>query len=269
MPDARSEWHGRPVDAWRADWGVPALYVYATVGSTNDVARALAEDGAVQGTTVVADAQPGGRGRRGRVWRSDPGQSLILSMVVRPDTLAAESVLSLRLGLAVARAIEAVAPLAVGIKWPNDLLVEGRKVGGMLCEGAVAGDRPAYVVAGTGVNVLQPDGAWPAELAGRATSLAARTGQSPAVPELAGGVVRRWLEVLDAPADRLTADEMGAFRDRDVLRGRRVTVDGGMGGSVQGIEPDGALRLADHEGRARRIVSGTIRLDEHGAGEAS
>ena len=260
-------WHGRPVEAWRRDWGVPTLRVHAAVGSTNDVARTLAEQGAAQGTTVLADAQLRGRGRRGRVWRSDPGQSLILSMVVRPASLNAESVLSLRLGLAVARAIEAVAPLAVGLKWPNDLLVDDRKVGGMLCEGAVEGGRPAYVVAGTGVNVLQPDDAWDGELAGRATSLTARAGAPVPMPELAGQVVRRWRAVLDAPADRLSQAELDAFRERDVLLGRRVTVDGAVAGVVQGVEPDGVLRLADADGRARRVVSGTIRLTESGAGE--
>lgn len=262
------EWHGRPVEAWRTDWGLPALRIYEAVGSTNDVARRLADEGAAEGTTVLADAQLRGRGRRGRVWRSDPGQSLILSMVIRPTSMNAESVLSLRLGLAVARAIEAVAPLAVGLKWPNDLLVDGRKVGGMLCEGAVEGGRPAHVVAGTGVNVLQPDDAWEGQLAGRATSLTARAGAPIPMPDLAGQVVRRWWAVLDAPADRLSPAELDAFHERDVLVGRRVSVDGAAAGVVQGVEPDGALRLADADGRARRVVSGTIRLTDSGAGEA-
>lgn len=250
------------MEAWRADWGLPALEIHAAVDSTNDVARARAEAGAPQGATVLADEQTQGRGRRGRVWRSDPGQSLILSMVVRPDTMGAESVLSIRLGLATARAIEEVAPLAVGVKWPNDLLVAGRKVGGMLCEGALSGDRPSFVVAGTGVNVLQPDRVWSGGLAGRATSLAARADRPVAVPELAGRVIARWRAVLDAPADTLSLQELEAFRDRDVMAGRAVRVDGEPAGVVQGVAPDGALVLADPEGRARRVVSGTLRALE-------
>ncbi|MDX1673874.1 MAG: biotin--[acetyl-CoA-carboxylase] ligase [Longimicrobiales bacterium] len=268
MDRERREWHGRAVEEWRRAWGVPTLRVYESVGSTNDIARGMAEDGAEQGSTVVADEQTRGRGRRGRVWRSDPGQSLILSMVARPRSLEAESVLSIRLGLAVARAIEEIAPVAVGLKWPNDLMIDGLKVGGMLCEGAVEGERPAYVVAGTGVNVLQPDDAWTGALAGRATSLAARHGAAVSIPRLAGRVVQEWLRVLDRREGRLDPVELDAFRARDVLRGRRVTVDAEKRGVARGVEPDGALRLAGDEGRSTRVVSGTVRVVEPDAGES-
>ena len=269
MAGERKEWYGRPVEAWRVEWGVPELHTFTSVGSTNDVARDRAEAGAPEGTTVITDEQTRGRGRRGRVWTSHPGQSLVLSMVVRPGTLGAESVLSIRLGLAVARAIEEITPLAVTVKWPNDLLVDGRKVGGMLCEGAVEGDRPAYVVAGTGVNVLQPDEAWSGPLAGRATSLVARAQEPVAIPALAGRVIRRWLDVLDAPGHRLTADELDAFRRRDALAGYTVTVDGEVRGQAVGVDADGTLRLAGPDGRERRVVSGTVRRsDPPSGGEA-
>ncbi|MFO7892841.1 MAG: biotin--[acetyl-CoA-carboxylase] ligase [Longimicrobiales bacterium] len=263
------QWHGRSVEAWRTAWGVPALHIFRSAGSTNDAARRLAEDGAPEGTTVIADAQTRGRGRRGRVWHADPGCSLILSMVVRPGARGVESVLSIRLGLATARAIEDTVPLAVGLKWPNDLLVDGLKVGGMLCEGAIEQGRPAFVVAGTGVNVLQPDDAWPDTLADRATSLAARAGLAVEMPALAGRVVARWLDVLDAPADTLSPDELDAFRSRDVLGDRPVTVEGDPAGVVQGLAADGALLLAHPEGRARRVVSGTVRLLQRDTGEPS
>lgn len=268
--DARlQEWHGRSVEAWRAAWGVPTLHVFRSAGSTNDVARRLAEDGAPERTTVIADAQSRGRGRRGRVWHAHPGRSLILSMVVRPGARGVESVLSIRLGLATARAIEDTVPLAVGLKWPNDLLVDGRKVAGILCEGAIEQGRPAFVVAGTGVNVLQPADVWPEALAGRATSLADRAGLAVEMPALAGRVVARWLDVLDAPADALSPDELDAFRSRDALAGRAVTVEGDPAGVVQGLAPDGALLLADPEGRARRVVSGSVRLLQRDTEEPS
>ena len=252
------EWHGRPVDAWRALWGVPALHVFRTVDSTNDVARELAEAGAPEGTTVLTDGQTRGRGRRGRVWESHAGKSMILSMVVRPPTLGAERILSLRLGLATARAIEAVTPLAVGIKWPNDLLVEGRKVGGMLCEGVVEGEEALFVIAGTGVNVHQDDDAWTGPLAGRATSLGARSPEPVAVDELAGEVIARWLDVLGRPGDTLTADELAAFADRHVMAGRPVTLDGEEAGTVVGLAPDGALEVRRSDG-VHRLISGTLR----------
>ncbi len=254
-------WHGRPVAEWREAWGVPALRIYRAVGSTNDVAWAWAEQGAREGTPVLTDEQTEGRGRRGRIWQSAPGQSLLLSMVIRPATMGDEALLSIRLGLATARAIEAVAPLAVGVKWPNDLQVDGRKVGGMLCEGATQGGEPAFVIAGTGVNVLQPDDVWTGELAGMASSLTARAGSPIAIPELAEEVVARWREVLERPDDTLAPAELEALRDRDVLAGRAVTVDGEPAGVAQGVAPDGALLVADPAGRARRVRSGTVRTD--------
>lgn len=265
--EERDAWHGRAVEAWRQAWGVPALRVFETVGSTNDVAREMADDGAPEGSTVIADRQTRGRGRRGRAWRSGPGQSLLLSMVVRPSSADAESVLPIRLGLATARAIEQVAPVTVGMKWPNDLVVDGRKVGGMLCEGVVEGERPAYVVAGTGINVLQPDDAWPADLAGRATSLAARARELVSVAELAGRVTTAWLDAVKDREGPLSQDELDAYRERDVLAGRRVTVDGRAGGVAQGVESDGALRLRHERGGSRRVLAGTIRLAEPGREE--
>lgn len=252
-----STWNGVPVEEWRGRWGVPELHVFETVGSTNDVARQLASAGAREGTTVLADQQTRGRGRRGRVWRSDPRQSLILSMIARPGAPGTESILSLRLGLAVARAIEGLTTLAVGIKWPNDLMIHGRKVGGVLCEGTVDGDQLAFVVAGAGLNVLQADD-WAPPLAGSATSLASWVDRAPAVPELAGRVIGEWLEALALGSDRLEPAEMEEYERRDVLKGRRVRVDGDITAVALGIDPGGGLRL-DDDGTARRVVAGTVR----------
>lgn len=262
MAEELREWRDRPVDAWRDRWGVPELHVFGAVGSTNDVARERARKGAPEGTVVLADAQTRGRGRRGRSWHAAPGRSLILSMVLRPRAVDAESVLSLRLGLAAARAIEMVAPLAVGVKWPNDLVVDGRKVGGMLCEGVVEGGRVAFVVAGTGINVRQADDEWPEPLAGRASSLSARAGRPIDRAVLAGRVIGEWLQAIARPADRLAPDELAELGRRDVLRGRAVTVDGRPAGVVRGVEPDGALRL-DEDGTPRTVVAGTIRAVEN------
>lgn len=252
---------------------MPQLHIFRTVGSTNDVARELAASGAPEGTTVVAYAQARGRGRRGRSWHVEPGQCLVLSMVARPRA-PGESVLSLRLGLAAARAIEEAiaraagggaahasmdaAALAVGVKWPNDLVIDGRKVGGILCEGVFEGGA-ATVIAGIGINVLQDDDDWTGPLAGRATSLAAVAPRPPGMGELAGWVVTRWRAALDAPGDRLSPDERAELERRSILIGRHVTVDGAPAGVVEGVDPDGALRLHGG-GETRRVVSGTIRL---------
>ena len=115
--------------------------------------------------------------------------------------------------------------------------------------------------------MLQPDDAWTGDLAGHATSLAARTGEPVAVPTLAGRVVGRWRAVLAAPSDSLTHAELDAYRDRDALAGATVTVDGESGGVVQGVAADGALVLADARGRARRVRSGTVRAVDTDSGE--
>ena len=262
------QWHGAAVTDWRARWGVPELHIFAAVGSTNDVARNLAHGGAPEGTTVLADAQTRGRGRRGRSWQAEPGQSLLLSMVVRPGSQGAESVLSLRLGLAAAQAIEAITPLAVGVKWPNDLMVGGRKLGGLLCEGVVEGSRFAFVVAGVGVNIHQQDDDWGATLAGQATSLAIRMDAAPEVPDVAGEIVARWLGALDVPGDRLRPDELVALAERDVLQGRAVEVDGRPCGVARGVDPEGGLRV-ERQGALERIAAGTVRLTETEEGEGS
>jgi BirA family biotin operon repressor/biotin-[acetyl-CoA-carboxylase] ligase len=249
-------WRGVPVETWKRRWGVPGLRVFDQVGSTNDVALELAGNGAPQGTTVLADEQTRGRGRRGRTWTAPAGSSLLMSMVFRPGRPSGP--LTLRLGLAVARAAEAVAPVTIGLKWPNDLLLEGRKVGGILCETASEGDEPAFVVAGIGINIRQRTEDWSPELRGRATSLEDATG-SVDVGELAGRVARGWLAVGQAPSPRLSDEEIEAYAERDVLRGRVVEVEGERAGRADGIEPTGALRVQTADG-LRRIVSGTVRL---------
>ncbi|MEJ2502094.1 MAG: biotin--[acetyl-CoA-carboxylase] ligase, partial [Gemmatimonadota bacterium] len=151
MSEEVGDWHGRPLSYWQELWGVPELRAFRRVGSTSDVARAMAEGGAGTGTLVLAAEQTRGRGRRGRRWDAPAGSSLLLSMVLRPAAGGGEAVLSLRLGMAAARAIESVSGLRVGLKWPNDLLVAGRKVGGILCEGSVEGASLRYTIAGLGL----------------------------------------------------------------------------------------------------------------------
>ena len=255
-------WNGETADAWRVRWGVPALRIYRRVGSTNDVAREMAEAGAEQGATVVTDEQTRGRGRRGRTWHSRAGSSVLLSMVLRPRRTSHEALLPLRLGVAAARAIESVTGLAIGLKWPNDLFIRGRKVGGLLCEGAVEGDRPLFLIAGVGINVFQSDDEFPGELAGYATSLALESHRSPPpVHALAGRVIAELIAAAGAGARPLSDGELADIGARDVLRGRAIEVDGSHAGVASGIAPDGAL-IIDNGGGARRLVSGTVRAIE-------
>ena len=257
--DELERWYGRGVPGWAGEWGVPALRIYRRVGSTSDVVRELAGQGAPHGTTVLADEQTHGRGRRGRSWQAPPGSSLLLSMLLRPR--AGEQVLSLRLGMAAARAIEDVATVRVELKWPNDLLVRGRKVGGVLCEGSSDQGRITFVVAGLGINLRQQTNDWPPELAGLATSLEAEAGAAVAAPRLAGRVAEEWLAAAASGGAVLDESELARFRSRDALRGRPVTVEGSPAGTAAGITPAGALRLL-RDGQEQVVVSGTVRAAE-------
>jgi BirA family biotin operon repressor/biotin-[acetyl-CoA-carboxylase] ligase len=151
----------------------------AETGSTNDAALALAAAGAPEGTSVLADVQTAGRGRRGRTWHSPPGSGLYLSAVLDAGPLMpALSVVTLAAGVAAAEAIRTASGLPVELKWPNDLVVgrPWRKLGGILCESSGAGGRLEAIVVGIGINLRSV--AYPPEIASLATSIEAELGRA-------------------------------------------------------------------------------------------
>jgi BirA family biotin operon repressor/biotin-[acetyl-CoA-carboxylase] ligase len=228
---------------------------FPTVGSTMDLLHELAADGAEAGTVVIAGEQTSGRGSRGRAWRSPPG-GLWLSALYRPRAVAGVELLSLRVGLAVAQAIELVGSgLRISIKWPNDLILGDRKVGGILCEARWQGEGLAWVVGGIGVNVTNPI---PADLAGGATRLADHL-PALSAEALEAGVTAR-LRALDPSGDRLDPVELAALRERDWLQGRRLR--GPVAGQSVGIAEDGALLVRDAAGVLRSVRAGTVELAE-------
>jgi BirA family biotin operon repressor/biotin-[acetyl-CoA-carboxylase] ligase len=147
------------------------LVAFASVESTQGVARRLAVAGAPEGTTVLADHQVAGRGQRGRVWVAPPGTGLLFSVVLRPPAPPSRwPELTLAAARAVAESAQREAGVAARVKWPNDVLVGERKLAGVLAEGVVG---PAsFVVLGIGINVAQRPDEWPADLRGRAALLA-------------------------------------------------------------------------------------------------
>ncbi len=256
-------WHGEAVSTWTVRWGVPDLRIFRTIGSTNDVAAELAGAGAAEGTLVLADAQTRGRGRRGRSWSAPPGASLSLSMVLRPPSPESTQLLTLRLGIAAATALEELTGLPVGIKWPNDLELRGRKVAGILCEATAVRDRVVFVVAGIGLNLRPPDDGWPADIAARTTSIAEAMGSADASPVAAPVLVDRlvghWLGAAARPAATLSPDELAAFDARDTLRGEAIAVDGRAAGVARGLAPTGALRVLS-DGAIAEVTTGTVRV---------
>jgi BirA family biotin operon repressor/biotin-[acetyl-CoA-carboxylase] ligase len=233
----------------------PKVLRFPTVGSTMDHLHELAAEGVAEGTIVVAGEQTSGRGSRGRTWRSPPG-GLWLSALYRPGTPAGAELLSLRVGLAVAEAIEAVGSgVRVTIKWPNDLMLDDRKLGGILCEARWHGEELGWIVAGIGLNVSNPI---PVELAASATRLADRLPDIS--PEALESPVTARLRALDPASDRLDPAELAALRERDWLRGRRLLAP--VAGRADGIAEDGVLLVRDAGGTARGIRGGTVELAE-------
>lgn len=260
---------------------------HARIGSTNDRASELADAGASSWTVVVADEQTRGRGRRGSFWLSPAGTGLLMSVVLGEDVLGEPpppGALPLVVGLACAEGIEVLLPeLDVGLKWPNDLLLGWRKVGGILCESADRG-----VVVGIGINVTRappitrtgsdvdpgradPDhpgarcdsGARRGEAGAAApippTALEVEAGKALARNELAGEIIRRLRHRL---AEGTVSDPavLSELRRRDVLEGRPVATETEGQGRASGIDASGALLLTRPDGSQLRVVAGGVRL---------
>lgn len=218
----------------------PALALYAAVGSTMDLAHAWAADGAPDGAVVLADAQTGGRGRAGRAWASPPGSGVWLTYVARPRDPAALEVLALRVGIALAEALAPLADAPIGVKWPNDLLVGGRKLAGILVEARWRDGRPEWAAVGVGVNVRPPvtyEGAAALQPAATRQAALAATVAAVRVAASAGGY--------------LHPDELAALAERDVVRGRGVSAP--VAGVAVGIGEGGALVVRDTAGALHEV----------------
>jgi BirA family biotin operon repressor/biotin-[acetyl-CoA-carboxylase] ligase len=225
--------------------GHPRLHLRRTT-STNERARELAVAGAPHGTLVSAAEQTAGRGRQGRTWTAPPGRSLLCSIVVRdPPRL-----LPLAAGAAVADAVGAAAPArTVQIKWPNDVLLDGGKVAGILVEGR---PQERWAVVGVGLNVAVAESDFPPELAGRAATLGlGPDGIEPVLRELLARL-ERWIA---ADADTLLAE----VRARDALLGQPVSWAGGEG-SGAGIDGDGRLVVVRADGSRVTLDAGEVHL---------
>jgi BirA family biotin operon repressor/biotin-[acetyl-CoA-carboxylase] ligase len=249
------QWEGKPVSEWRRLWGVPDLRVLAITGSTNDDLRALAEAGSPELTVVIAEEQTAGRGRRGRQWHGAPEKSLHLSALLRPGDLSCLTAAPIRVGMAAARALRLRTGVSTRVKWPNDLDVEQRKLGGILCE-SVLGSNP-FIVVGIGVNVYQTHDDFPPDVAARATSVRLEGGTLDR-PAVAGAIVEALRAVAARIASPFDASELAALQAFDVLRGHRIEIDGVPAGVAEGISSSGAL-MVRRDGQVDEILSGTVR----------
>jgi len=221
--------------------GRPRLHLRATT-STNDRARELAQAGTPHGTVVTAAQQTAGRGRQGRTWSAPPGRALLLSVVLRdPPAL---------LPLAAALAVAEVAGADAQIKWPNDVLLDGRKVAGILAEGR---PQDGWAVLGVGLNVALRIEDLPPQLHATAGTL----GLEPADVE---PTLERLLDALERALALDEATLLGAYRARDALRGREVTWTAGHGRAA-GIDGAGRLVVELPDGGRTALSAGEVHLE--------
>ena len=228
--------------------GLPRVDLYATISSTMDAAHALGALGEAAGTLILADRQTAGRGRKGKSWQSRPGAGIWLTLLERPIDESGLAVLSLRAGIAAARALDAFADDVVLLKWPNDLYVREGKVGGILVEARWRAGRPDWVAIGIGVNVERPPG------------LAAAVGLRP-------GTTRLHVLAMLVPAVRaavrsgpLDSAELVEYAQRDFARGRRCSSPGE--GVVEGVTPDGELAVRTPDGLVHHRAGSLILLED-------
>ena len=233
-----------------------AVHALDTTDSTQSEAQRLAAAGAPEGTVVTARHQRAGRGRRGHDWWDAPGQSLLVSVLLRPaGPVTTAPQLSLVGGLAVADALAAVASVPARIRWPNDLLVDGRKVCGILAEASSDGaGRLHHVILGIGVNLAQA--AFPETLADRATSLRLVTGRAPDADVVLTAVLEQLARHYDAWPAGGSAALRAAWLERSTLPGQRVRLPDGSDGVGVDVGDDGVLRARARDGRLVHIVSG-------------
>jgi len=233
--------------------------------STNADAFHLAEAGAEDGTAVIADAQSGGKGRRGRVWSSPAGVNLYCSVVLRPAIMPHEAPqLTFLSAVAVARAIEQTTALRPEIKWPNDVLINGRKVAGLLNEMSAETDRVNFIILGIGVNLNMTLVQFPADVRTPATSLLLEQG----LPVNRAQFAATMLGELDRLYTDFLRHGFGPVRDewqqRCNANGREIVVSEAgvvtVRGMFQGIDGDGALLVQSPGGMVERILSGDVRV---------
>jgi len=245
------------VEFVRQSWRQPVSY-FATLDSTMLEAARLAEAGCAHGTVVIADEQTAGQGRHGRRWHSEPGAGLYASIVLRPD-LRPDSlpVLTLALGLAAADAIADTSGLKCDLRWPNDVMLEGRKVAGILVQLL-----DSVAIAGIGINVNHV--AFPTEIAAEATSLRIVSNRLYSREQL----LVTLLEAVERNCGVLAGEDgrqkilMMFSRRSSYARNKRVTVEQGhsrVEGTTAGLDPSGFLILRKDDGTEDLVLAGGVR----------
>jgi BirA family biotin operon repressor/biotin-[acetyl-CoA-carboxylase] ligase len=246
--------------------GQTGYHHHLTVGSTNSEARQLAEAGAPEGTLVVSEEQTEGKGRKGRDWISPKQTGIYATLILRP-TLPIEDtpLLTLLTAVATAEAIKEVTGLPATIKWPNDILINSRKVAGILTEVSSDVDRVEFALIGLGLNVNTPSSALPKRLLYPATSLRAEAGST----QPRQRILASWLCHFEAEYAGLCSGNRKSLLDHwkalANITGRKASirrVHDSVSGTIQDIDEDGALLLKTNDNKIMRILSGDVSFDD-------
>jgi len=242
------------------------VHYFDEIDSTNLYALRLAREGAEEGEVVVADGQTQGRGRLGRSFFSPQGVNLYVSIILRPQIPARQvPQLTLVAGVAVAETVESFSGLKPSLKWPNDTLLNGRKVSGILTEMETQGSRVSLVVSGIGVNLNCPREVFPEELRGKATSVFIETGQKVDRAAFAAELLGRLAEHYFLFLRQGLATVRCLWENYSDLTGKRVVVDKAgrrVEGQAIGLDEDGALVLEGEEGERLRVLAGEVTVVE-------
>jgi BirA family biotin operon repressor/biotin-[acetyl-CoA-carboxylase] ligase len=242
------------------------IQVFEQTTSTNDVIEKLARDDVKEGVVVFAESQTKGRGRLGRKWMSPTHKGLWFSILLRPNLRPQETTqLTVASAIAVRRAVKTVTGLSPEIKWPNDLLIGGKKVVGILTEMSAEVDRVRHIILGIGVDVNQDAAEFPVELRKIATSLKMEAGEEICRAELAVEILRE----LDVDYARICGGKFSAVADEweaaCATIGRNVFVQTGVQkirGRAESLDDDGALLVRTEHGHLERIIGGDVTLEK-------
>jgi BirA family transcriptional regulator, biotin operon repressor / biotin---[acetyl-CoA-carboxylase] ligase len=237
------------------------IYHFFKTDSTNRVALDLGHAGEPEGAVVIAEEQTAGRGRAGRKWLSERASGIYVTLLLRPKLAPVQApVLTILAGLSAHAAVREVTGLDVDLKWPNDLMLEGKKLGGILTEMHAEPSQVRFVIVGIGLNVNQEK--FPGELAGMATSLRAQTGKAHSRLE----ILVRLLRGFDSDYNRFLQEGVGSVVERfesvsSYARGKRVRVNNGTesyAGVTAGLGPEGLLQVQREDGRVTAVISGDV-----------
>ena len=258
--------HNLIINALKQSMFSGKLMFYDRVESTNDLAKAMALEGAENGTVIIAEEQTSGRGRMGRKWLSPPSSNLLFSLLLRPD-LYTEKVftLTMLLALSTVEAVETQTGVNAMIKWPNDIYVQDRKLAGILTEFSVTGNRLNHVILGIGINVnWDPEEATDSHMLYPATSLMREAGHTVSREFLLINILSAYETHYMDVSRNGPARVQELWNKRSMLTGRNVSVEISnnevINGTAIGIDEKGALLVSDINGQTHTILNGDVHI---------